>query len=47
MVNEPKFVLDPKKGGMNWGFCQRDIENETITYKAIVVSSTLEHSETK
>lgn len=49
MTNEPTFSLDPKMGGMNWGFC-RPLNNKGIgavgKYIAIMETSSVPNSET-
>ena len=46
MVNEPSFVLDNKKGGMNWGFCAIEKKGLPKQFFAVMATSSLEHSET-
>jgi len=46
MINEPSFVLDQSKGGMNWGFCSQE-ESIKQKYVAIVETSILPNSATK
>jgi len=47
MVNEPTFSLNPKNGGMNWGYC-RPIPKTgaVINYNVLIQTSKLENSET-
>lgn len=47
MTNEPTFQLDPKKGGINWGYCIANDVETTKSYRAIVDTSNIEGSETK
>jgi hypothetical protein len=49
MANEPTFSLDPKLGGMNWGFCQAPNKKGTgalVKYIAIIETSSVPLSET-
>jgi len=47
MVNEPSFVLDAKKGGMNWGYCVDKADVPEFKYMALVETSSLSGSATK
>jgi len=47
MVNEPSFVLDAKKGGMNWGYCIDKADVPPFKYMALVETSSLNGSDTK
>ena len=45
MNNEPTFTLDPKMGGMNWGYCAEPPKSGPPGgYTAIVETSKLEGS---
>ena len=45
MANEPSFVLNPKNGGLNWGFCLQDQRPALMKYIVIVNTSQIEKSE--
>ena len=50
MANEPTFSLNPKNGGMNWGFCQPKSTKkggDLGKYMAIIETSSVPLSETK
>ena len=47
MVNEPSFVLDKTKGGMNWGYCQTKKMIPPTKYFAVVQTSPIKGSGTK
>jgi len=47
MINEPSFTLDPKNGGMNWGYCVDPKKEELTKYFAIVDTSNIVHSDTR
>ncbi|MCQ2816211.1 MAG: hypothetical protein MJ252_02985 [archaeon] len=44
MANEMSFTLDPKKGGMNWGFCQSNPQKNEINYHITLVTSAIPNS---
>jgi hypothetical protein len=47
MVNEPTFSLNPKNGGMNWGYCKPIPKTgPTLKYNVVIETSKLENSET-
>lgn len=53
MANDPTFSLDPKKGGMNWGYCKMPTptvnkgKGDLVKYEAVVETSDSPGSETK
>ncbi len=47
MVNEPSFVLDAKKGGMNWAYCIDPKKEPPQKFFALVETSNIKGSETK
>jgi hypothetical protein len=46
MANDPTYVFDPKKGGINWGYCDEVKSNpiETVNYDVQVNTSKLPKS---
>ena len=48
MANEPTYVFDPSKGGINWGFCEK-VSNTipTIQYDIEVETSAIAKSGTE
>jgi len=48
MANEPTYVFDPSKGGINWGFCEKVSDAiATISYDIEVETSSLAKSGTE
>jgi hypothetical protein len=47
MVNDASFILDPSKGGMNWGYCVDEDKIPPMDYLAIVETSDIPGSQTK
>ena len=48
MVNEPSYVFDAAKGGVNWGYCKETSnEEKIIKYEIDVYTSTIDGSETR
>lgn len=48
MANEPTYVFDPSKGGINWGFCEK-ISNTipTVQYDIEIETSSIAKSGTE
>lgn len=46
MVNEPSFILNPNKGGMNWGYCRADSAPLSVRYFSIIETPSLKGSGT-
>jgi outer membrane protein assembly factor BamE (lipoprotein component of BamABCDE complex) len=49
MANDPTYVFDSKKGGINWGYCEKAKPNkiETVSYDITVDTSKLPKSGTE
>jgi hypothetical protein len=48
MANQPGFILDPKKGGINWGWClPQSAVNPQVEYSVTIVTSSLPLSGTR
>jgi hypothetical protein len=45
MANDPTYVFDAKKGGINWGYCEKPkTKIETVAYDITVDTSKLAKS---
>ena len=48
MANDPAYVFDAKKGGINWGYCEKPkTKVETVGYDITVDTSKLASSGTE
>jgi hypothetical protein len=49
MANDPTYVFDAKKGGINWGYCEKANPKkiETVSYDITVETSKLAKSGTE
>ena len=48
MANDPTYVFDSKKGGINWGYCEKVTNKvETVSYDITVDTSKLPKSGTE
>lgn len=48
MVNDPTYIFDPKKGGVNWGFCEKpNNKPTTVDYDISIETSKLANSDTE
>ena len=48
MANDPTYIYDEKKGGINWGYCEAPkTKIETVSYEITVDTSKLPKSGTE
>ena len=48
MANDPTYIFDTKKGGINWGYCEKPkTKVETVSYDITVDTSKLPKSGTE
>lgn len=48
MANEPTYVFDPLKGGINWGYCEKvSTLIPTVSYEVEVETSSIAKSGTE
>lgn len=48
MANDPSYVFDPQKGGVNWAYCEKPNDKpETVGYEVAVETSKLPKSGTE
>lgn len=48
MANDPTYVFDSKKGGINWGYCeQAKTKIETVSYDISIETSKIKKSGTE
>lgn len=48
MANDPTYVFDPQKGGINWGYCEKAKNKiETVSYDVTITTSKLKQSGTE
>jgi hypothetical protein len=48
MANDPTYVFDSKKGGINWGYCeQAKTTIETVSYDITIETSKIKKSGTE
>lgn len=46
MANEASFILDAQKGGLNWGYCQKEASQQQVSYSVTITTSSMENSGT-
>ena len=48
MINDPNYIFDKSKGGINWGFCEKPKNKPDLTaYDISIETSKLPKSETE
>jgi hypothetical protein len=48
-INRDDFILNESNGGVNWGYCKEDVDdqNKQLEYIVYITTSNLKHSNTK